>query len=126
MTTNEQLIHATHDRWIAAVNAGDLPTLLALVTDDVVFLNPGQPPLNKAEFEAHFNSATGRARIQCTSELDEVVVERSMAYARSHDSVSVTLADSDETNTFTGDRITIYRQQADGRWLLARDIHTVS
>lgn len=126
MTSNEQLIRATHDRWIAAVNAGDLPTLLALATDDVVFLNPGQPPLNKGEFEAHFKSATGQARVQCTSELDEVVVERSMAYTRSHDTVSVTLADSHETNTFTGDRMTIYRQQADGRWLLARDIHTVS
>ena len=44
MGSDERAIREVHTTWIDAVNAGDLVRLLTLMTDDVVFLNPGQAP----------------------------------------------------------------------------------
>ena len=45
---------------------------------------------------------------------------------RSRDALSVTLRASGEATQLAGHRITVYRKQPDGRWLLARDAHTLS
>jgi uncharacterized protein (TIGR02246 family) len=44
MTDDEQAIRNLVDTWIAATGAGDLSTVLSLMTDDVVFMVPGRPP----------------------------------------------------------------------------------
>jgi ketosteroid isomerase-like protein len=44
MGSDERAIREVHTTWIDAVNAGDLVRLLALMANDVVFLNPGQAP----------------------------------------------------------------------------------
>jgi ketosteroid isomerase-like protein len=36
-----------HSIWIDAVNAGNLARLFTLMTDDVVFLNPGRAPFGR-------------------------------------------------------------------------------
>jgi uncharacterized protein (TIGR02246 family) len=47
MSPEEREIREVHSAWIEAVNAGDLGRLLTLMTDDVVFLNPGQAPFGR-------------------------------------------------------------------------------
>jgi conserved hypothetical protein len=126
MKTDEQEIHDVHSRWIDAVNAGDLALLLTLMTDDVVFLNPGQPPFGRDGFSHAFSAAHKQAVVRCISELEEVVVVGEVAYTRSRDALSVTRRGSGEATQLAGYRITVYRRQPDGRWLLARDAHTVS
>jgi uncharacterized protein (TIGR02246 family) len=129
MGPDEQAIRELHSTWIDAVNAGDLVRLLSLMTDDCVLLNPGRAPLGRDEFSASFPTAHARARIHCISELEEVVVVGEVAYTRSRDSLSVTpLAgpDAGEAKQLAGHRITIYRKHSNGRWLLARDAHTLS
>src|SRR4051794_27960133 len=42
MRPDELAIRELHSIWIDAVNAGDLASLLTLIADDVVFLNPGE------------------------------------------------------------------------------------
>ena len=37
---------------IAASKAGDVPALMDLMTDDVIFMTPGRPPFGRAEFAA--------------------------------------------------------------------------
>jgi len=126
MDDDERQIRAVHSIWIDAVNAGDLTRLLTLVTDDVVFLNPGQAPSGRAGFSTNFSGALRRARIKCISELEEVVIAGEVAYTRSRDALSVTAHDGEEAMQLAGHRITVYRKQSDGRWLLARDAHTLS
>jgi len=126
MGPDEQEIRAVHANWIAAVNAGDLERLLALTTDDVVFVNPGQAPFGREGFSIAFSAAHQRARIRCRSELEEVVVVGDVAYTRSRDALSVTQRAGGRATELAGHRITIYRKQPDGRWLLARDAHTLS
>jgi uncharacterized protein (TIGR02246 family) len=126
MRTDEREIHDVHSTWIDAVNAGDLARLLTLMTDHVVFLNPGQAPFGRDGFSTAFSAAHKQAVIRCVSELEEVVVVGEVAYTRSRDALSVTRRSGGEVTQFAGYRITVYRRQPDGRWLLARDAHTVS
>jgi uncharacterized protein (TIGR02246 family) len=87
---DEQALRALHSTWIDAVNAGDLVRLLGLMADDVVFLNPGRAPLGRDEFSLGFSAGDQKSRIQCVSELEEVVVVGEVAYTRARDSLSVT------------------------------------
>ena len=126
MTPDEREIREVHSTWFSAVNAGDLVRLFALMADDVVFLNPGQAPVGRDGFSASFSDAHQRVRVRCTSELEEVVVSGEVAYTRSRDTLLVTPRPGGEATQLAGYRIAIYRKQADGRWLLARDAHTLS
>ncbi len=126
LSPEQQAILDVHTTWIDAVNAGELSRLHAMMTDDVVLMNPTQPPFGWDGLSANFTSAQQTLRVECASELEEVVVVGSVAYTRSHDTVTATPRTGGETTQFAGYRMTIYRQQADGRWLLARDVHTLS
>jgi len=126
MGPDEQAIREAHSTWIDAVNAGDLARLLSLMADDAVFLNPGRAPLGRDGFSAVFPAAHKQARIHCVSELEEVVVVGEVAYTRSRDSLSVIPRAGGEETQLAGHRITVWRKQPDGRWLLARDAHTLS
>ena len=126
MEPNEREIREVHSTWIDAVNTGDLGRLLTLMADDVVFLNPGQAPFGRDGFSANFPAAHEQFRIRCISELEEVVVVGEVAYTRSRDALSVIPRAGGEATQLAGHRITVYRERPDGRWLLARDAHTLS
>ena len=126
MVSEEREIHAVHSAWIDAVNTGDLARLLSLMADDVVFLSPGQAPFGRDGFSSNFRTAHQQVRICCTSELEEVVVVGAVAYTRSRDTLSVTPRAGREATQLAGHRMTVYRRHPDGRWLLARDAHTLS
>jgi len=126
MGSDERDIREVHSTWIRAVNAGHLARLLTLMANDVVFLSPGQAPVGRDEFSANFLAAHQQARIHCSSELEEVEVVGEVAYTRSRDALSVTPRAGGEATQFVGHRMTVYRKQRDGRWLLARDANTLS
>jgi uncharacterized protein (TIGR02246 family) len=126
MRSDERAVREVHTAWIDAVNAGDLERLLDLMTDDVVFLNPGRAALGRDGFPAGFTAAHQQSRIRCISALKEVVVAGDVAYTMCKDSLSVTPRAGGNAIELAGDRITIYRKQPDGSWLLARDAHTLS
>ena len=126
MGSDERAIREVHTTWIDAVNAGDLVRLLSLMADDVVFHNPGRAPLGRDGFPAGFSTGHQQSRISCISELEEVVVFGDVAFTLCRDSLSVTPRAGGEATELAGHRITIYRKQSDGRWLLARDANTLS
>lgn len=126
MGPDEQAIHAVHTAWIAAVNAGDLERLMTMLTDDLVLLSPGQAPTGREGFKASFANACATMTFKCVSDLEEVVVAGDVAYARAKDSLTIAPRAGGETQRFAGYRMTVYRKQPDGRWLLARDAHTLA
>ena len=75
MTADEQEIRELVATWMSATKAGDLPTVLSLMTDDVVFLVAGQQPFGKQQFAAAMKP--GAAGTPC---------RRSMAAAKSRKS----------------------------------------
>ena len=126
MTSDEREIRTVHSIWIDAVNSCDLARLLTLVAEDVVFLTPGQAPSGREGFSSNFMAALQQMRICCTSELEEVVVVGEVAYTWSRDTLSVTPRAGGKAAQLAGHRMTVYRKQRDGRWLLSRDVHTLS
>ena len=126
MSPDEQAIHQVHATWIHGVNAGELKRLLSLTTDDVVFLNPGQTPFGREGFAENFSSAHERMLVRCISELEEVVVVGDVAYTRSRDTLNVAPRAGGDVRRLEGYRITVYRRDASGHWLLARDAHTLT
>ena len=54
MKTDEQQIRELVATWMSATKAGDVETVLSLMTDDVKFLVAGRPPFGKQEFAAAF------------------------------------------------------------------------
>jgi len=126
MTSEEREIRAVHSSWIDAVNAGDLTHLLTVLAEDVVLLSPGQAPAGREGFSSTFTTAHKQMQIRCISELEEVVVVGEVAYTRSRDALSVVPRESGKAAQFAGYRMTVYRKQRDGRWLLSRDVHTLS
>jgi uncharacterized protein (TIGR02246 family) len=126
VSPEEQNIRQVHSTWIRAVNAGDVARLLTLMTDDVVFLGPGQAPCGREAFPAGFSTAHQQFQVLCVSEVEQIVVVGDVAYTMCRDSLSMTPRAGGETTELAGHRITIYRKQPDGRWLLARDAHTLT
>lgn len=126
MGSDEPAIREVHTAWIAAVDAGDLERLLTLMTNDVVFLNRGRAPFGRDGFPAGFAFAHRKFQIRCISELEEIVVVGEVAYTLCRDSLSVTPHDGGAATELAGHRLTVYRKQPAGRWLLARDAHTLS
>ena len=126
MDSNEQAIRALHADWMEAVNAGDIARLLSLMTEDVVFLNPGRAPFGREGFPAGFLAAHQKYSIHCHSALEEIEVVGTLAYTLCRDALSLTPRTGGKQAKLAGHRITIYRQQPDGRWLLARDVHTLA
>jgi uncharacterized protein (TIGR02246 family) len=124
MTDDERAIHDLVAKWMAASQAGDTPTVLSLMTDDVVFMVPGREPFGKEAFAAA--SASMRdVRIEGTSDIRELQVLGDWAYLRSHLQVTVTPPGGNSVRR-TGYTLTILRKQADGRWLLARDANLLT
>lgn len=126
MEPDELAIHELHSTWIDAVNAGDSNRLLDLMTDDAVFLSPGQGPLGREGFSPNFLSAHQRLSIRCESVLEEVVVAGEVAYTRCRDALSTTPHAGGDTTRLAGHRLTVYRKNPSGSWLLARDAHTLA
>lgn len=126
MHPDEQAVRDLHATWIAAVNAGDLAELRGLMTDDAIFMNPGREAVGPAEFPVGFERAQRQFQLRCISDPHEVVVSGDHAYVRSRDALSLMPRDGGAAIELTGDRLTIYRKEPNGRWRLARDAHTLS
>lgn len=126
MSPDERAVREAHRTWIAAVNAGDLARLLDLATQDVVFVGPGDAPFGRDGLPARFSQGHEAYHLRCSSELQEVVIAGDLAHTLSQDMVSLRPRSGGPATTLAGHRLTLYRKGADGRWRLARDIHTLT
>ena len=66
MENDEQEIRQLDSTWMAASTAGDVETVLSLMSDDVVFLVPGQPVMRKADFAAAVRAQSGQGLLDLT------------------------------------------------------------
>jgi uncharacterized protein (TIGR02246 family) len=111
------------DSWVAASNAGDLPALMDMMTDDVVFMTPGRAPFGKAEFAADIERMKGAA-VDARAEVREIEVFGPRAYIRNH--VRVELTSPGQTpRRMSGYAMSVLRKDTDGRWRIARDANLV-
>jgi uncharacterized protein (TIGR02246 family) len=124
MNADEQAIRDLIDRWMAASKAGDLPTVLSLMSDDVVFMVPGRAPFGKEEFAAASKGMAG-VEMNGTSEIDELQVLGDWAWMRNRLRVTITPREG-KPMVRSGYTLTILRKQSDGNWVIARDANLLT
>jgi uncharacterized protein (TIGR02246 family) len=125
MTDDERAIRELIDTWFKATQAGDLPTVLNLMTDDVIFMVPGQEPFGKDAFEAT-SKEMENVQIEGTSTIQEIQVLGDWAYLRNYIEMTMTSPDGGAPIHRSGYTLTILRKESDGQWRLARDANLLT
>jgi uncharacterized protein (TIGR02246 family) len=127
MPNDEQEIRRLVSTWMAATKAGDVETVLSLMSEDAVFLLPGQPPKRKADFAAaaKAQAGSGAPQIDASNEIQEIQIAGDWAFMWSKLNVVVTPPGSDRSMTRAGHTLTVLRKQ-NGKWLLARDANMLA
>ena len=127
MQSDEEQIRELVATWMTATKAGDVETVLNLMADDVVFLVPGRPPMDKSAFAeaARAQSGPSAPEIEGTSEIQEVKVLGDWAFMWTRLSVVATPAGGAPPIERAGHTLSILRKEG-GKWLLARDANLLS
>lgn len=128
MHTDEQAIRQLVETWHRATARGDVPQILPLMSDDVVFLVAGQEPMRgRSNFEKSLQALLRQHRIESSYEIREIEVSGSLAYCWNLLSVTVTPLAGGKAIHRTGNALTILRKQAgDGTWLVVRDANLLA
>ena len=123
MHPDEQAIRDLIALWHRATAAGEVETVLDLMTQDVVFLVAGQPPMKgRAAFERGLRGLLAKHRFESTHEIHEVVVDGDLAYSWTDLQVRVIARDGGAAPPArSGSTLSVLRRQADGRWQMVRD-----
>ena len=125
MQNDEQAIKQLVTSWLDASKAGDTEKVLSLMTEDVVFLVTGQPPmLGKAAFAAS-QAALKTAKMEANCEIKEIRVLGDWAYLWTKLSVVITPANGAAPTRRAGNTLSVLRRQDDA-WLIARDANMLA
>ena len=124
MTEDERAIRDMIKTWMDANRAGDTATVLGLMTDDVVFMVPGEEPFGKDAFAAA-SRGMNDVTIDGTSEIVELQVLGDWAFIRNRIAMTVTPPEGDpmRRSCYT---LTLLQKGDDGRWRLGRDANMVT
>src|SRR5262245_24853147 len=125
MNQDERDIRNVIDTWMSATKAGDVSAVMALMTNDVVFLVPGREPFGKQEFK-RAAAITQGIEFDGSSEVEELNVRGDWAYLRTRLRVVARPRDGRTAIVRSGHTLTIMRKGSDGRWRVARDANLLT
>jgi uncharacterized protein (TIGR02246 family) len=127
MRNDEEEIRQLIATWMEATKTGDIDTILGLMTEDVIFLTPGQPPMDKPAFAAAAKAPPGGEAPQFdgTSEIQEIKILGDWAFIWTKLSVVATPPGGAPAMTRAGHTLSIFRKE-NGKWLLARDANMLA
>jgi len=124
---DEQQIREVIAVWMRASVEGDVERVLTLMAEDVVFLVAGQPPMRgRGAFAAVSRGMAGKVRFAGRSDVQEIQVAGDYAFCWSHLSVTATPLEGGEAVRRTGDVLSVFRREPDGRWVLYRDANLLT
>lgn len=122
MSQDEQAIRQLIADWLSATRDGDVARVLSLMAHDVVFLVPGQAPLQGRDaFGVALRTMLSTQAIESSSEIDEVEIAGDMAYCRTCLTVTTISRHSNTPVKRSGHTLSILRKGGDGVWRLTRD-----
>jgi uncharacterized protein (TIGR02246 family) len=111
--------------WNAAMKAKDVVRLMSMVTEDVVFLPPGFPPIRgpqaaEAMYRSFFPQFSG---IEQEAVSEEVEVMGDWAFAWGMERIVLVPQGDSTPIRMDGKGLSILKRQADGSWKCARAIN---
>jgi uncharacterized protein (TIGR02246 family) len=120
---DEAAIAAFNRQYLAAINDGDIDALASLTTDGHMLIASGGEPLTgKEALVAAMTGAFERFEFDESWAPEETVVSGDLAYQRGTFVVVATPKAGGEASRTAGNFLRIYRRQADGAWLMVRDM----
>jgi uncharacterized protein (TIGR02246 family) len=126
-TNDEQAIRNAIASWIDATRNGDVAAILPLMTEDVVFLLPGQPPMTgRDSFAEGMRKMARTHRVMPDSVVEEVVVSGDLAYSRTRLEVRIEPLGGGVAVRRAGHTLSVFRRNAQGQWQLARDANLLA
>jgi uncharacterized protein (TIGR02246 family) len=127
MNADEQAIRAAVQTWMQASTDGDLPRVLALMDDEVVFISPGRPPMRgKDAFAAASKGMEGKVRIEGCSDIQEVRVFGDWAYVWTQLTIAMRPAEGGAPTHRSGPGLSVWRKKPEGAWVIFRDANMVT
>lgn len=124
MTDDEKAIRQVVETWTAASKSGDIATVLELMTNDVIFMVPGQEPFGKAAFAAA-SKGMNDMKMEGANEIVELQVLGDWAFIRNHIDITV-MPPGGNAIRRSGYTLTLLRKESDGMWRLARDANLLT
>jgi uncharacterized protein (TIGR02246 family) len=125
VSTDEKAIRDLIATWLGASKAGDSDTVLSLMAEDVVFLQPGQLPMRGRSAFAAAQKAMSDVDIDASSEIQEIRILGEWAYCWNRLSVVVTPRNGGASVKRAGDVLSVLQKQA-GRWVIVRDANMLA
>lgn len=127
MNADESAIRQMIALWHSATAAGDVDTVLRLMSEDAVFLVAGQAPMRgRAAFERGLRGLLAQHRIESSSNIQEVEVAGDWAYCWNQLTVKIISLADGSAMTRGGNTLSILHKQPDGSWVLVRDANLLS
>jgi uncharacterized protein (TIGR02246 family) len=125
--SDEQAIRSAIQTWMQASLDGDVPRVLELMDEDVVFIGPGRPPMRgKQAFADASKAMQGKVRIEGASDIQEIRVFGDWAYVWTQLTIIMKPADDGAPTHRSGPGLSIWRKTADGKWVIFRDANMVT
>ena len=118
----EKAVHQAHLNYVSAINSNNIDSLLAMLTEDVVYLPAGEPVIVgkdavKPWIAGYFNAY----RTEWVEQIQEIVVMGNWAFER-HSAQSRDSSYTDgQVYTSSSWGLVIYHFDTDGNWRVARD-----
>jgi uncharacterized protein (TIGR02246 family) len=124
--TPEQAIRALITKWLDASRAGDLDTILTMMTDDVIFLTPGNSPMDRQDFIAASKSMAGKITFEGHSHVHEITVTGDQAVCWTHLEITVTPLAGGAPVKRAGNTLSVLRRGSDNQWRIWRDANMLA
>src|SRR5262249_1247113 len=127
MRSDEKEIRELVARWMSASKAGDLETVLSLMTDDVVFLTPGRPPMVGKQSFGESSKAQSEQPFEMSGvgDVQEIQVLGEWADMWAKLAIVITPTKGGKPIRLAGHTLSILKKEK-GKWLLARDANMLA
>lgn len=112
-----------HEAYTAAINSNNLQSLMAMFTDDIVFLSPNEPTVaGKPAVRAWCAAYLKAFKIHWDKTVSEFIVAGDWAFERYAYKQSDRAIEGGALVTDTGKGLIIYHRDSDAKWRVARDV----
>jgi uncharacterized protein (TIGR02246 family) len=115
------------ERWHRAAGSGDISAILALMTEDAVFLAPERPPMiGRSAFAQSLKRVLESHTLESTGDVQEVMISGDMACCWMNLTVIATPLDGTAPFVRRGPALSVFSKRADGSWVLTRDANMLA
>jgi uncharacterized protein (TIGR02246 family) len=114
--------------WAKATAEGDLAAVMNLMTEDVVFLTPGNPPMLREGFRTVFQNMIHNVTVKAKPDVQEldIEVDGDVAVSWGKLEIEITPKSGGPLKMAQGHTLSAFRRGTDGQWRIFRDANLLS